>query len=352
MDWLRDELSFMKILAIESSCDETAAAVVVADRKVLSSVVASQIDLHKKYGGVVPELASRKHVEAILPVVDEALSQAGESLETIDAITVTQGPGLVGSLLVGLAVAKSLSYVRQIPWVGVNHIFSHVGAIYLSHGRSIHFPFIALVVSGGHTSLFRVSGPTRMTLLGRTLDDAAGEAFDKVAKFMGLGYPGGVVIDRLAREGDPAAIIFPRTLLEGESLDFSFSGLKTAVLNHLKNQRGEFSFAQVRDIAASFQEAVVDTLSAKVLRAAKQEDCKLAVIVGGVACNTRLREKIAKAGKSSGVAVLFPPPSLCTDNAAMVAAAGYYFLEEGQKGNLALNAYSRFGGKGNGKHLS
>jgi N6-L-threonylcarbamoyladenine synthase len=331
----------MIVLGIESSCDETAAALVKDGQKTLSSVVASQIDLHKKYGGVVPELASRKHVESILPVIDEALSQAGVDLQSIDAIAVTQGPGLVGSLLVGIAVAKSLAYVLKIPWIGVDHILSHILAIFLAQ-PSLRYPFIALVVSGGHTSLFRVISYTQITLLGRTRDDAAGEAFDKVAKFMGLGYPGGVVIDRLSREGNRNAISFPRVFLEPYSLDFSFSGLKTAVLNYIKNIRGEISSEQIREIAASFQEAVVDTLLEKALRAARQESIQAIAVVGGVACNSRLREKFTQEGKSFGVDVFFPPPSLCTDNAAMVAVSGYHHLQSNDRSDLRLNAYSRF----------
>jgi N6-L-threonylcarbamoyladenine synthase len=333
----------MKVLGIESSCDETAAAVVVDGQTILSSVVASQVTWHGRYGGVVPEIASRKHVEAILPVLEEALSGSENRLEDLDAIATTQGPGLVGSLLVGIAVAKSMAFVLRIPWVGVDHIVSHINAAFLS-SPSLKFPFIALVVSGGHTSLFRVDSHTRMTLLGQTKDDAAGEAFDKVAKLMGLGYPGGEIIDRLAKEGDPQAFLFPRALLEPQSLDFSFSGLKTAVLQHVKSWEGRLSADQIRQIAASFQEAVVDTLVTKVMRAAKQERVKRVAAVGGVACNSRLRDKLFQEGNSSGIHVHFPPPALCTDNAAMVAAAGFFHLREGRRSSLLLNAYSRYGG--------
>jgi N6-L-threonylcarbamoyladenine synthase len=327
----------MRVLGIESSCDETAAAVVQDGRVILSSVVTSQVALHSQYGGVVPELASRRHVEAILPVIQEACFRSGVSLEEIEAIAVTQGPGLVGSLLVGIAVAKSLSYVLRIPLVGINHLLSHVAAIFLSV-PDMKLPFLALVVSGGHTSLFRVEAPTRMTLLGRTRDDAAGEAFDKVAKLMELGYPGGGIIDRLSKEGNPSAVSFPRTLLEAGSLDFSFSGLKTSVLNHLKSLEKAPSPVQIRNIAASFQEAVVDILISKMLRAARQQAIGGAAVVGGVACNSRLREKFSA---SSGIAVSFPPPALCTDNGAMVAAAGFYLLRQGCRAGLELNAYSR-----------
>ena len=332
----------MKVLGIESSCDETAAAVVQDGQRILSSVVASQVSLHSKYGGVVPELASRSHVEAILPVIQETCSQSCVSLEDIEAIAVTQGPGLVGSLLVGIAVAKSMAYVLGIPLVGVNHLLGHVAAIFLSV-PGIKCPFLALVVSGGHTSLFRVETRTRMDLIGRTRDDAAGEAFDKVAKLMELGYPGGGIIDRLSKEGNPAAVPFPRSLLEPDSLDFSFSGLKTAVLNHVKSLGKAPSPLQIRDIVASFQEAVVDTLVSKVFRGARQEGIREVVVAGGVACNSRLREKFSREGESSGIAVYFPPPVLCTDNAIMVAVAGFHLLQEGRRSDLLLNAYSRTG---------
>jgi N6-L-threonylcarbamoyladenine synthase len=332
----------MKILGIESSCDETAAAIVEDGQKVLSSVVASQVSLHRKYGGVVPELASRHHVEAILPVIQEALWQAQMDLKKIDGIAVTQGPGLVGSLLVGIAAAKSLSFACNLPFTGVNHLLAHVAAIFLSASH-LDFPFLALVVSGGHTSLFRAESRTRMTLIGRTRDDAAGEAFDKVAKLLDLGYPGGAIIDRLSKEGNRSAIPFPRALLEPESLDFSFSGLKTAVLNWVKGKGEKPSPGQIRDIAASFQEALVDTLVSKVFRAARREGTRQVVVAGGVACNSRLREKFSQEGESCGISVSFPPPALCTDNAAMVGVAGYYLFQEGSLADLTLNAYSRMG---------
>lgn len=335
----------MKVLGIETSCDETAAALVVDGTHILSNVISSQISIHSKYGGVVPELASRRHIETILPVIEEALSKAGQSLKDTEAIAVTQGPGLVGSLLTGIAVAKSLAYVLKIPWVGVDHIYSHIEAIFLAPSFPKNFPFIALIVSGGHTALFLVEDHNLMTLLGRTRDDAAGEAFDKIAKFLGLGYPGGALIDRLAKEGDPQAIPFPRPLLDSESFDFSFSGLKTAVLHHVKSLGQVLSSTQLREITASFQEAVVDTLVTKTIRAAKQFALKEIIVGGGVACNSRLREKFARAGEISEVSIFFPPPALCTDNAAMVAAAGYHLLRKGERAHLGLNAYSRLGQK-------
>ncbi len=326
----------MLLLTLESSCDETAAAVVRDGRQVLSSVVASQVDVHARYGGVVPELASRKHLEAISVVVDQALEDAGVSFEQIEGIAVTRGPGLVGALLVGLSVAKAMAFARNIPLVGVHHIEGHILAPLLE--QEVAFPYLALAVSGGHTHLYRVDGIGRYAILGRTVDDAAGEAFDKVAKLLGLGYPGGILIDRLAAEGNPEAIAFPRPMLHKKNLNFSFSGIKTAVLNYVNSQDGPVEGEHLMDLAASFQAAVVEVLVRKSLRAAEEHGLQRLVVAGGVACNSGLRrEMTAECGKR-GVQVFFPSPALCGDNAAMLGVAGNSYLEAGRRDPLDLNA--------------
>jgi N6-L-threonylcarbamoyladenine synthase len=332
----------MIVLGIESSCDDTAAAVVENGRIVLSSVVSSQDRIHARYGGVVPELASRSHIEAIVPVVDEALQRAGVTLGDIEAIAVTQGPGLVGCLLIGLSFAKSLSYVRGLPLTGVNHIESHPYAAFLAEKgedkEAPSFPFCALIVSGGHTTLLYFEDYTKYRILGQTLDDSAGEAFDKVAKLLGLGYPGGAVIDRLAKEGDARAVAFPRPLLGKGNLDFSFSGLKTAVLTHVRGLNGPPDEAHLKNIAASFQEAVVDSLVTKGLWAARETGVKNLVVAGGVASNSRFRAALAEAAETEGLKLFIPHPKYCTDNAAMVAALGTRQLERGEAAGPDLNA--------------
>lgn len=331
----------MVVLGIESSCDDTAAAIVENGRIVLSSVVSSQDSIHARYGGVVPELASRRHIEMIVPVVDEALLKAGAALDDIDAIAVTQGPGLVGSLLIGLSFAKSLSYVKGLPLTGVNHIESHPHAAFLvdrgEEKEAPSFPFVALIVSGGHTTLLYFEGYTKYRILGQTLDDSAGEAFDKVAKLLGLGYPGGAVIDSLAKEGDRLSIAFPRPLLGKGNLDFSFSGLKTAVLTRVKAS-GPLAGQALNDIAASFQEAVVDCLVTKGLWAMRATGAKNLVVAGGVASNSRFRAALAEAASTEGIRLFVPQPKYCTDNAAMVAALGTRQIEAGLVAGPDLNA--------------
>lgn len=328
----------MLVLALESSCDETAAAVVRDGREVLANLIASQADLHAVYGGVVPELASRRHLEVINPLVAEALKTAGIDQEDLEGLVVTRGPGLIGALLVGLSFAKAYAYARRIPLVGVHHIEGHILAIQLE--RQVEYPFLALAVSGGHTHLFRVDGIGRYRLLGRTVDDAAGEAFDKVAKMLGLGYPGGPVVDRLASENDAGDLVFPRPLLHKNTLDFSFSGMKTAVLNHLQKLGGTPSPEQIRQICSAFQTAAVDVLSRKALRAAEQEGLTRLVVAGGVACNGGLRRRCAELAEENRLEVFFPSPKLCADNAAMLAVAGDHYLSRGARSGLDLNAVS------------
>jgi N6-L-threonylcarbamoyladenine synthase len=309
-----------RVLGIETSCDETAAAVVVDGHEVLSSVVSSQVDLHARFGGVVPEIASRAHVELLTPVVARALVEAGIDDDHVDAVAATVGPGLIGALLVGVSAAKTLALVWDVPFVAVNHLEAHLYAALLEDPE-LELPVVVLLVSGGHTLLVLMEGHGRYRVLGSTIDDAAGEAFDKVARYLGLGYPGGPAIDAIAMEGDPDAIAFPRAIL-AEGYDFSFSGLKTAVVNHVRRHPD----ASTEDVAASFQEAVVDVLVTKARRAARDHGAKGLCLAGGVAANSRLRERLLDACVADGLHAFLPSRSMCTDNAAMVAAAGWYRL--------------------------
>jgi N6-L-threonylcarbamoyladenine synthase len=326
----------MIVLGIESSCDETAAAGLEDGRRVRSSIVASQDAVHAPYGGVVPELASRRHLEVIVPVVERALADAGVDLPGLDGIVVTHGPGLVGSLLVGCALAKSLAYVHRLPLVGVNHLEGHIYAASLTDDPPDH-PFLALVVSGGHTALYHARAPLTYDLVGETRDDAAGEAFDKVAKLLGLGFPGGPVIEKVAKHGSPTAIPFPLAQMTDQAPDFSFSGLKTAVSLHVK-RHGPLGERDVADVAASFQAAAVKMLVRKTVKAALRLGVRRVVLTGGVAANTALRESLAAACGEQGVRLHVPPRSLCTDNAAMIAAAGTARLRAGERSGMDLHA--------------
>lgn len=325
------------ILAIESSCDETAAAVVKNGREILSNVISSQIALHTLYGGVVPEIASRKHIEKINQVIEEALQKAGRTLEEMTAIAVTYGPGLVGALLVGVSEAKAIAYAAGKPLVGVHHIEGHVSANFIEH-PALEPPFVCLIVSGGHTHLVVVKDYGEFEIIGRTRDDAAGEAFDKVARAVGLGYPGGPKVDKAAREGNPHAIEFPRARVEGAPYDFSFSGLKSAVLNHINHAKMMGEEIHVPDLAASFQNAVVDVLVSKAVLAAKEFGYTKLAIAGGVASNSALRSAMKEACEKEGIQFYYPSPVYCTDNAAMIGVAAYYEYINGVRSGWDLNA--------------
>ncbi len=332
----------MNVLGIESSCDETAAAVVADGRRILASVVASQVTLHRPYGGVVPELASRSHIEAVAPVVDQALAEAGLALADIHGVSVTQGPGLVGCLLVGFCFAKALAFARGLPWVGVDHLSAHLYSAQMTAAPP-GFPLVALLASGGHTAIYFLTSPEHQELLGQTRDDAAGEAYDKVAKMLGLGYPGGAAIERLAAQGDAQRIVFTRPYLDKDSLDFSFSGLKTAVYRYIQTHPHAVE-KSAADIAAGFQAAVAEVLIHKLLRAAEVKACPQVALVGGVAANGGLRRGLNQAAEAKGLRVFIPPLTLCGDNAAMVAAFGYHALEAGRVSPMDADVYSRHRG--------
>ncbi|MBX3293827.1 MAG: tRNA (adenosine(37)-N6)-threonylcarbamoyltransferase complex transferase subunit TsaD [Acidobacteria bacterium] len=333
----------MLVLGIESSCDETAAAVVRDGREILSSIISSQIELHRPWGGVVPELASREHLNKIDPIVNEALDAAGITLEDIDAVAVTQGPGLIGSLMVGVCYAKALAFARGIPFVGVNHIEGHVYSVNFEN-PPVEYPAVALIVSGGHTNIFHLPHEGEYRLMSRTRDDAAGEAFDKVAKMLGLGYPGGPVIERLAREGEASKAKFPRAKISDGSLDLSFSGLKTAVVRHVREQGIEPAddpanvSQEIKDVAAGFQKAVVGALIARLEQVSEHVSPRTMIVAGGVVCNTVLRDAATALGNKIGCPVYLPSKHLSTDNAAMIAAAGHFHLAGGRRDDLGLAA--------------
>ena len=333
----------MLILGIESSCDETAAAVVRDGRDIVSSVIASQIEMHKPWGGVVPELASREHLEKIEPIIAEALERASVTLSDIDAIAVTQGPGLIGSLLVGVCYAKSLAWARDIPFIGVNHIEGHVYSVAFEN-PAVEYPALALIVSGGHTNIFHVPAEGEYKVVSRTRDDAAGEAFDKVSKMLGLGYPGGPIIEKIARDGDPKAVKFVQAKISDGRPDLSFSGLKTAVARHVRENGimplndGEEPTQAIKDLAASFQSAVVKALVGTMEKLAVELQPKTLIVAGGVACNLALKVAAGMAGKRLGLPVYFPSKHLSTDNAAMIAAAGYFHLDKGERADLRMTA--------------
>lgn len=330
-------MSNVRILAIETSCDETAAAVVEDGRKILSNIIYSQIDLHTVYGGVVPEIASRAHIEKINPVIEKALSEAACTLSDLDAVAVTYGPGLVGPLLVGVAEAKAIAFAANLPIIGVHHIHGHICANYIEHPDLVP-PFMSLVVSGGHTHLVNVKGYGEYEVLGRTRDDAAGEAFDKVARAIGLGYPGGPKIDAAAKRGNPDAIVFPKGKVEGSAYDFSFSGLKSAVLNYLNHEEMMGNKVNADDLAASFQKAVVDVLCEHAVAAAIENGGKTLALAGGVASNSALRAKMKQECEKEGITFICPSPVYCTDNAAMIGVAAFHEYEKGNFADYSLNA--------------